>query len=364
MIIYVTPAEFNGGILQFSTTILRETKAIKECKLFLPEVVNKQLYEDIFYDVVVYNKVKTLQNNDSRIHTVALQIMSYSPELVVFLEDSILMQQLNEILHKNKIKTAMVIHDIHHHPYRKMGIRQIMVDIIRRHMTKKTIKHCTRIILLSKNSEEVFRNEYHSKNTVVFRLPAHVPEVPSGIPKELTNLTDEFFLFFGRIDEYKGINHLCAAYSALPDDIKSKRKLVIAGKGCLSDEEKNLIGAEPNIRLISRFIEDKEMVWLFENSKAIIMPYIEASQSGVLPIAYKFGKPVIVSNLKGLTENVLINKTGCVFSSVNDLTKILEQFDSYNFSVQDISDYYEKNYLWKNNLEKLFQSFQVEVSDG
>ena len=364
MIVYVSPAEMNGGILQFSTSITRETRKLRECKLFLPNVVDSKLFEDISEDVVTYKKVKTLKKNDKGIYDIAKQIMSFSPSTVIFLEDSILMQQINEILYKAGINTAVVIHDIQHHPYRNMSARKIAVDLIRRIMTRRTIKMCTRIILLSKNSEEAFRNEYKSDNSVVFRLPAHVPNAQPEAPTELGDDINQFFLFFGRIDEYKGINRLCSAYSALPEEVKRASKLVIAGKGNLSDEEQGLIKADSNIHLISRFIEDSEMVWLFQNSKAVIMPYIEASQSGVLPIAYKFGKPVIVSNLQGLTENLSIDKTGCVFDTVDELKEILCQFDKDNFSEQEILDFYQTNYSWESNLENLLGVFQTEVSDS
>jgi len=360
MIVYVSPAELNGGILQFSTSIARETRVLQECKLFLPNVVDKKLYEDIADDVIEYTKIKTLRKKDEAILDIAKQIMRLSPDLVVFLEDSILMQQINEILYKKKIKSAMVIHDIQHHPYRKMGARKLLVDIIRRRMTKKTIKHCFKIILLSQNSEEAFRKEYKVNNTVVFRLPAHVPNTSPEIPNEIREMSPNYFLFFGRIDEYKGINTLCKAFSLLPDDFKSKNKLIIAGKGQFSNEEMELIQADKDIILIRRFIEDSEMVWLFQNTIAVVMPYIEASQSGVLPIAYKFGKPVVVSDLQGLTENVLKEKTGFVFKSIDDLSKILYRFEDKICDSKDILSFYSKNYLWENNLRKLIRVLLTE----
>ena len=363
MIVYVSPAEMNGGILQFSISMARETKKLRDCKLFLPDTVESKIYEDISENIVTYNKVKTLKNNDKRICGIVKKIMSFSPEAVIFLEDSILMQQINRILNKAGISTAMVIHDIRHHPYRNMGTRRIAVDIVRRIMTRKTIKECTRIILLSKNSKLAFKDKYKSDNTVIFRLPAHMPNAQSEIPAELKNNSENFFLFFGRIDKYKGINILCSAYSSLQKNVKCRNKLVIAGKGNLSDEELRLINEDPDILLINRFIEDGEMVWLFQNSAAVIMPYVEASQSGVLPIAYKFTKPVIVSDLRGLTENVLQNKTGYIFNTTDELKEILCHFDTNDFSQQDIAEFYQRNFSWENGLENLFDIFQTKESD-
>ena len=172
-------------------------------------------------------------------------------------------------------------------------------------------------------------------------------------------------MFFGRIDKYKGIDTLCRAYSALAEDLKAKTGLIIAGKGQLSEEESRLIQSECRITPIIRFITDSEMVWLFQNAVSVIMPYTEASQSGVLPIAYKFGKPVVVSDLQGLTENVLKEKTGYVFRTVEELTEILRRFSCVDIPIRKeaIDEYYRDNFLWKNNLEKLFRVILCKSKD-
>jgi hypothetical protein len=40
------------------------------------------------------------------------------------------------------------------------------------------------------------------------------------------------------------------------------------------------------------------MLYLIRNALTVVLPYIEASQSGVTPIAYHFGVPVITSNVR------------------------------------------------------------------
>ncbi len=99
--------------------------------------------------------------------------------------------------------------------------------------------------------------------------------------------------------------------------------MIIAGKGQLSEEESQLIQSECHITSAIRFISDEEMVWLFQNAQCVVLPYIEVSQSGVLPIAYKFAKPIIVSNLQGLTENVVVTKTEFIFRTEDELSELL-----------------------------------------
>lgn len=363
MVVYVSPAELNGGILQFSVSLARETRALTDCRLFLPSIVDESLYADIADCVVPYTKAKTLNGSSGEILGTAKQIMSCAPDVVVFTEDSILMQQINTILNKNAIRTAMVVHDVRHHPYRKMSIRSIAVDVLRRQMTRSTIKHTCKVILLSANSEEAFQKEYRAANTVVFRLPAHVPKAVPEKPPEIKSDAGDYLLFFGRIDKYKGIDTLCKAYGALPEDVKKKAGLVIAGKGEFSAEERDLIRSDSYIMPISRFITDNEMVWLFQNARAVVLPYTEASQSGVLPIAYRFGKPVVVSNLPGLTENVIDNGTGCVFKTTEELSEILCRLSGDRFSMPEtaIFEYYQENFSWKSNLEVLLKLLCAET---
>jgi glycosyltransferase involved in cell wall biosynthesis len=42
----------------------------------------------------------------------------------------------------------------------------------------------------------------------------------------------------------------------------------------------------------------------------VVLPYTEASQSGIVPIAYSFRKPVITTTVGGLPEVVMDGNTG------------------------------------------------------
>lgn len=355
MVIYVSPAEKNGGILQFSITMLKETVKSKEGKLFLPDSVEDKYYSDIADRVVIYQKTKTLNAFSKKVRDLAQMILHEKPDCVVFLEDSLLMQQLNYLLVKKSIKTAVFVHDVVHHLYRNMQIRAILVDMIRRIWMRKTVNQNTSILLLSNNSKKRFDLEYRKKRAklLTMTLGAHVPNVIDQKPKELPP-TDNYFLFFGRINKYKGIADLCQAYITLSNEIKEKHKLIIAGYGKLSEQEEALIEKDSNIYIINRFIEDEEMVWLYGNAKAVVLPYIEASQSGVLPIAYYFSKPVIVSNQDGLLENLDKGKTGYSYRTIDELSQCLESIISTEMG-KEICNYYDARFNWQNNICKMLE---------
>ena len=361
MIVYVSPAETNGGILQFSITMLERTLRFTDCLLFLPDSVDISVYNNLGEKIVLYKKIKTVNSRNKGIKALSKMIAARNPDKIVFLEDSLLMQQLNNIL-RNKFITAMVVHDVIQHPYRNMGMRKILVEVLRRTWMKKTVSKRNRIILLSDNSKTYFDNLYKGRKakTLRMRLGAHVPDVDPEKPIAIPELESEYFLFFGRIDKYKGIGHLCAAYDSLPENFRNNYHLVIAGKGAFSDTEIAYIEADERIHTVNRFISDGEMNWLFENCIAVVMPYIEASQSGVLPISYYFSKPVIVSNQPGLIENVIDGKTGYIAHSPQELGEKLQSIlgDGYAQMVDNVNDYYKKRFKWEDNIQQMLKKLE------
>lgn len=110
-------------------------------------------------------------------------------------------------------------------------------------------------------------------------------------------------LFFGRIWPYKGLQYLIEALPAVAEKFH-KVKLIIAGRG------ENLNSYFPSgydtqrFEVINQFISDEDVVKIFQRATVTILPYIEASQSGVAAISYGMETPVIASNVGGLSEIV------------------------------------------------------------
>lgn len=121
---------------------------------------------------------------------------------------------------------------------------------------------------------------------------------------------DHSILFFGRIKPYKGIRYLIEAEKII-SRTASGYKLVIAGDGDITPyniDTKN----NPNIIVINRYIDDTEVALLFRKSIMVVLPYLDASQSGIIPIAYAFKKPVIATDVGSISEVVKDNVTGLI----------------------------------------------------
>jgi starch synthase len=62
--------------------------------------------------------------------------------------------------------------------------------------------------------------------------------------------------------------------------------------------------------VLNSYISDETRAELFAQASVVVLPYIDASQSGVIPIAYSFGKPVVATTVGGLPAMVDDGVTG------------------------------------------------------
>lgn len=118
-------------------------------------------------------------------------------------------------------------------------------------------------------------------------------------------------LFFGRIWPYKGLDILIRAepiVSAVVPDVK----FIIAGTGEDIGRYQAMMIHPGRFEIHNRYLTDEEVVGLFERAAMVALPYREASQSGVVAVAYTMGKPVVVSRVGSLTEIVKDGETGLV----------------------------------------------------
>lgn len=117
-------------------------------------------------------------------------------------------------------------------------------------------------------------------------------------------------LFFGSIRAYKGIEYLIKAVPLISKEIPDF-KVIIAGEGDFSKYSK-LITDKSKFEIHNRFIPDEMVSELFRRAELLVLPYIEATQSGPLHIAYAFKKPVVATNVGAIPEVVEDGKTGYI----------------------------------------------------
>ncbi|HEX5126924.1 MAG TPA: glycosyltransferase family 4 protein [Rhodocyclaceae bacterium] len=117
-------------------------------------------------------------------------------------------------------------------------------------------------------------------------------------------------LFFGRVEAYKGLGVLLDALDLLRSESSLAVRLVVAGRGSDLDQYRARIAADKNVELLDRYIAPEEISDLFARNTVVVLPYIDATQSGVAALAFACGRPVIASATGALPEVVRDGETG------------------------------------------------------
>ena len=107
-------------------------------------------------------------------------------------------------------------------------------------------------------------------------------------------------LMFGRLRAYKGLDLLRDAWAMLPPGIFTLR---VVGDGPAELLAPGL-SALPGVTLETQWVAEADIPALFVQAHAVVLPYREASQSGIIPIALAMGVPVVATPAGGLAEQL------------------------------------------------------------
>ncbi|MFA6149666.1 MAG: glycosyltransferase [Chitinophagaceae bacterium] len=179
------------------------------------------------------------------------------------------------------------------------------------------------------------------------------------------NPSERHLLFFGFIRKYKGLDWLLEAMN--DDRIKAENiKLIVAGE-FYGDEEvyTQLIEKfqlHSSVKLFTTFIPNDEVKYYFCAADLVVQPYKTATQSGITQIAYHFEKPMIVTNVGGLAENVPDGKVGYVAEpnpkSIADAIIAFYKPGSIPHLEENIKREKDK-YSWENFIQQLLAVAQL-----
>jgi len=175
------------------------------------------------------------------------------------------------------------------------------------------------------------------------------------------NSDDRVLLFFGRIAPYKGLDILIAAFNkALEQD--PRLRLIVAGRPDRCPEYWSALResirkneASGNILLRAEFIPDSETEVYFKAADALVLPYREIYQSGVMFLSHSFGLPVLASDVGSLRDEIIEGETGYLFrpEDASDLSNAIERYFKSNLFEQldehriDIGKFAHERHSWQ-----------------
>jgi glycosyltransferase involved in cell wall biosynthesis len=197
----------------------------------------------------------------------------------------------------------------------------------------------------------------------ILQLFHPVYEFPEGTDPATVDINCENYqlLFFGIIREYKGLDLLLSALKQVIEH-NPNVKLTIAGE-CF-DEKNNRalknqvmeIGLAKSVDLDLRYIPNEEVSNYFKRADLVVLPYRSATSSGPLTLAYHFKKPVVATNVGGLSDYVIEGKSGylCEANAASIAQAILKTIDN-PIKEQDIEQH-AQSFSWDHYAEKLLNS--------
>lgn len=306
IVFFATRFAFEYSI-ELANNVFKHDK-VNEVFLFLPknkvsDVQLRQLSNDIVFFPFSLPGNKRIYASYVSMKSVVSKIRNINPD-ILHVQGSA--DPYFWLFHKriNNIPIIDTIHDAKPHPGFDSFLKKFMIN--------KGVKNVKKWFIHGNTLKEEFV-KIHDIN------PSEVQVIPKGHYGIFKNYTNDIFdeeemniMFFGNITKYKGINVLLDSVEYVVEKFPNV-KFTIAGRTRKKDVDAidlSYFNNNKNIVLKNYRLSDKEVADLYQKATIIVLPYVEASQSGVLSIAFGYGKAVIATKVGALPEIIKNNETG------------------------------------------------------
>ncbi len=213
------------------------------------------------------------------------------------------------VLRRAASRFVLVLHDAEPHPGDRYPMRGAVLGW--------EVRSADALIALSDHVAREAQRIYGFPADRIYTVPhgAFTFGEPVLVPRQFPVGRPFRILFFGRIVAYKGLGLLLEAYRLLRDQGLSI-ELAIAGSGDMSPYRATIEGLD-GITLQNGWVDDEAIAEALLRADAVILPYIEASQSGVAAASFSAALPVIATPVGGLVEQVDDGQTGLIAEAVS-----------------------------------------------
>lgn len=224
-------------------------------------------------------------------------------------------------LRRHGIRTSLLCHNLFDHDSK--GIKPVI--------SKWLLSAADGYIVHAKEQARILQALYPGKPVLQRLHPIydHFPDASEHLPKR----GKLEILFFGFIRPYKGLDILLEAMQLLADP---EIHLTIAGESW-GDESAisratQLSGI--NVEAHLEYIDNRRAAAFFERADVVVLPYLSATGSGVVTLAYHYRKAVLASKVGGLEDAVIPGRTGWLVppGSAQALADALADMDRHSAS--------------------------------
>jgi glycosyltransferase involved in cell wall biosynthesis len=215
---------------------------------------------------------------------------------------------------------------------------------------------------LAKQLESEFGVEHSRISIISIGLNEEVPEIRLTANESRRKLElptrGAIALFFGKVEPYKGVDVLVEAWSLM----KSKdAHLAIVGEcsDCsYASVIRSILAKSPRVAEMEwreGFISNTDVALWLKACDVVVMPYRNIYQSGVLFLSFRFGVPIVATDVGALSE--FVDAESGVIASSNDPAGIAGALDCFfaapaQFSRDNIARRATK-YAWDKQCAKI-----------
>lgn len=216
------------------------------------------------------------------------------------------------------------------------------------------------LLFLSNSLIDEFKQRIPCRHINIYYSRLGIYDFLNSYPIE-RRISDKYILFFGRIEDYKGVDVLVSAFKET-NSYNNGVKLVIAGKGDFANKE--IAECDNKYILLNRYIPNNELAALIANCEFVVLPYKTATQSGCVMSAFAFNKPILATSVGDLPLEIEDGKSGNIVlpnnisSLAQGIDSLLSQnIDSYSLYIKE--KYSGKgNYSWTTIAKKLSDTYR------
>ncbi len=272
--------------------ILNQENAERELGRRLSSAVGKRLKIVLLPERGLKNPLMLLN-----LFRVVAEVRQFSPD-VVHCQEAINDYLMGALALLRKYPLVLTIHD--HVPHSGIDAHE---------MTRKRIAVYRRRLRRMPDAVIVHGERIRSESEELLPwLRSRIVAVPHGPLGEAASVGGHDWvrgalLFFGRIEQYKGLRYFIDAVKLLNLEGVAV-KGIIAGTGLDLEQYRAEIKADDSFELIDRYIGDDEIPGLYGRANIVVLPYTDATQSGVVAMALRFGRPVVASDVGSIGEVV------------------------------------------------------------
>jgi glycosyltransferase involved in cell wall biosynthesis len=233
------------------------------------------------------------------VRTLISQIHEFNPDVIHYQGTHLWFDLALPLLHRYPL--VFTVHDIRPHPGDRLSQKtpQWIENFARRQAGE--------LIVHTQYTRDLLLREWPQATEKTSVIP-HI-QIGEATPSAGMEEDENLVLFFGRIWEYKGLEYLIQAEPLITAKVPNARFL-IAGEGEDFVRYRRMMVHPDRFVVHNEYVPEDDAADYFRRASVVVLPYIEASQSGVIPMAYSAGKPVVATTVGGLPETVENGRTG------------------------------------------------------